>query len=93
ATALYNANFFSPDDIFRVIDADDVETFVSFDDLRNKNGEKTPFSTSCENKEMELVRVYKELTTTLKKSNELELNMKNLKLSNEHLQIQLPVLF
>ncbi|KAF8380862.1 hypothetical protein PRIPAC_70004 [Pristionchus pacificus] len=79
ATALFNANFFRPDHVFRIIDAGNSEEFSSIDDLRSLNGAETPFGKNGEEKEQkELVRVYKELEQSLKTRLILENKVKGL---------------
>ncbi|GMR43587.1 hypothetical protein PMAYCL1PPCAC_13782, partial [Pristionchus mayeri] len=65
ATALYKANFFSPNHVFRIVDSNNSEEFTSIGVL-NKLGK------SCENGENELIRVYKEFATVLQERNELK---------------------
>ncbi|GMS99582.1 hypothetical protein PENTCL1PPCAC_21757, partial [Pristionchus entomophagus] len=73
ATALYKANFFRSDHVFRVVEANKEDDFTSIDDLRSLNGEETPFGQNGEEKEeKELIRVYKELSTVLKERNSLK---------------------
>ncbi|GMT03927.1 hypothetical protein PENTCL1PPCAC_26096, partial [Pristionchus entomophagus] len=79
ATVLYNANFFRPDHVFRVVDATNTEKFASIDNLRTLNGMETPFGKNEEEKEQkELVRVYKELAKSLRDRITLESRVKTL---------------